>query len=373
MNILVTGAAGFIGSHLCNELIKRYKNANVIGIDNYSSKVHFKICKPNHIHKDVVIHAIDVTNTDEILKLILSHKFQYIYHLAAELDLNPNYSKFYETNLTGTASLIEAIVKSNTNPTVILGSTQFVYGHGFWHDTKSLNSIFIEERKINFGWDPVIDNNQMIFEYFTENQRTHALNHYALSKKQQEDLLLLLGRENNFSVKVCRYSIVHGPFQSLKNTYSGALRAFCFFAKTDAKIPTYEDNLQKRDFTSINDIVSGTIHVAENGQNGEIYNICGDENYSVEELAREVYKYYGKNPIFSSKIEYRKGDIRHAVSSNAKLKSIGWKPLNNWKESLSDYITFFNNNVTEELIFRFQATQIEIRKNGQILSLDKVP
>lgn len=366
MTILITGAAGFIGSHLANSLnAKGYK---VIGLDNFSSKVHEGAIRPKHLDEDIELRTIDITDVEKVYELFAEIRFDWIFHLAAELDLNPDYYRFFHTNVTGTALLVEACVKTKQLPVIILGSTQFVYGHGYWDDRTSGIKKLIKARDLTTGWDPTENGLTLYFNPFIENQVCHSLNHYALSKKQQEETLALLGRVNNIKVKICRYSIVHGPNQTLKNTYSGALRAFCFFAKTGREIPTYEDNQQIRDFTSIDDIVSGTIYVAQHGEDQEIYNVAGDEQYTVQQLAETVFNYFSQSPIFRDKSEYRVGDIRHAVSSNSKLKELGWKPKNNWEQAIAEYVDYFKSNVTEELERRFIRTQEEIRKNGQIKS-----
>jgi dTDP-L-rhamnose 4-epimerase len=366
MIILITGAAGFIGSHLANSL--HVDGHKVIGLDNFSPKVHENSTSPEHLHKGIEIRNIDITDSVRVISLFKEVKFDLIFHMAAELDLNPDYYKFFHTNVTGTALLVEACLKTKQSPQIILGSTQFVYGHGYWENKASGIKRIIKSRNLKTGWDPTEEGLTLNFNPFTENQVCHSLNHYALSKKQQEETLLLLGSANDIVVKICRYSIVHGPNQTLKNTYSGALRAFCFFAKTGQEIPTYEDNQQIRDFTSINDIVSGTIFVAQHGRNQEIYNVAGDHKYTVEQLAEIVFSHFGRSPVFRDNSEYRVGDIRHAVSSNLKLKDLGWRPSNDWEQAIADYVDYFKSNVTEELEQRFINTQEEIRKNGQIKS-----
>jgi dTDP-L-rhamnose 4-epimerase len=364
MTILVTGAAGFIGSHLANSLYA--KGHRVVGLDNFSPKVHENASMPKHLNEGIDLRNIDVTDVERVIQLFAEINFDRVFHLAAELDLNPDYFKFFHTNVTGTALLVEACLKTNQAPDIVLGSTQFVYGHGYWEDQNSGYRQFVKSRDETAGWDPNENGLKLKFKSFTEDQECYALNHYALTKKQQEETLLLLGRVNNIKVKICRYSIVHGPNQTLRNTYSGALRAFCFFAKTGREIPTYEDNQQLRDFTSIDDIVSGTIYVSEYGKEQEVYNVAGDNSYTVQQLAEIVFSHFGSSPIFSKNCEFRVGDIRHAISSNQKLKDLGWNPLNNWKQSIADYVDYFKLNVTDELENRFLKTQEEIRRNGQI-------
>ena len=365
--VLVTGAAGFIGIHLSNRI--NGLGADVIGIDNFSKKVHESKLKPIGLSPEIDLREIDVRDFQECLKLFRENDFDFVFHLAAELDMTPNYSTFFSTNVAGTANIFEAILKSNKSPTFILASTQFVYGHGIWKDEEHNTSYLITERDYSHDWDIRKNGRQLEFQKFRESQQTHVLNHYALSKRQQEEISLYLGEKHNIPTRVCRYSIVHGPYQSLRNTYSGALRTFCFFARLNGKVPAYEDNKQLRDFTSIDDTVSGTLAVAKNGINGEIYNVCGDEIMTVEELATKVYSLFDKRLEFSYNSEFRKGDIRHAISSNEKIKSLGWNPENNWENSMKAYINYFNSHVTDELVYRFRETQASMRVNGQIEKL----
>ena len=102
--VLITGAAGFIGLHLSNRI--NDLGGVVIGIDNFSEKVHENNLRPRGLSPEIDLREIDVRNFQECLKLFQENDFDYVFHLAAELDMTPNYSTFFATNVAGTANII---------------------------------------------------------------------------------------------------------------------------------------------------------------------------------------------------------------------------------------------------------------------------
>jgi dTDP-L-rhamnose 4-epimerase len=252
--VLITGGAGFIGSHTCEIFLNA--NYDVLILDSLSEKTHFSNEFPDYLDPRVVKVKGNVLDENLLLDL-LSH-VDYVVHLAAEMDLNPDFSKFMNVNVDSTALIYELIVKYNLEiKKILIASTQFVYGDGNWECSKH-GEFLATGRHSNhlhncfFDYQCPICDKVATFKKNIEGQQNPP-NHYALSKYFQEMIGIRLGRLYSIPTTCARYSIVHGPRQSLKNTYSGALRSLAICINFGLEIPTYEDNNSVRDFVSVYD------------------------------------------------------------------------------------------------------------------------
>ena len=363
-NILITGGAGFIGSHLADNLFEsgQYK---ITILDNLSEKTHTSSW-PGYLKSEYKLIKGDVTNHEDLKNALES--IDIVFHLAAELDLNPDYQRFMNVNVGSTALIFEIIKKYNLKiEKVLIASTQFVYGNGLWTN-KNGDKFFPEDRSYSSKmlWDFYNNEEKLIYNSCKENQDVNPPNHYALSKYFQEKLALNLGKLNEVDVRVLRFSIIHGKRQSIKNTYSGSLRTLCYFAKMNKPFSTFEDNNSLRDYTPVYDAVQACRIILEKGSPYEIYNISNNKPLSVTELAQIISEEFGIDTQFSSKVEWRHGDIRHAISENKKILDLGFLPIHDEKSVVKEYIKWFKD---QDLDFeRFNKTQNIMRKNGQIRS-----
>ena len=363
--VLITGGAGFIGSHTADLLIQ--KGYDVYVYDNLNAKTHNGFW-PEYMNKKAKLILGDINDRKQLLKVI--SKVNYIIHLAAEMDLNPDFKTFMDINAGGTALIYELIVKHNLKiKKIIVASTQFVYGDGQWccdihgRFDASIRSIELLKKS---QWNICCPECGKQAEY-CKNIETfqNPPNHYALSKYFQEKIALKLGKLYNIPSVVLRYSIVHGPRQSLKNTYSGALRTFAINLSLNRMLATFEDNNSLRDFISVFDIANANIIALESKEAlFDIYNVGGDKAWTIVEIARILASKMGKSLKFSKTSEFRLGDIRHAISDNSKMKNLGWNPLYSEEETITEYLNWF---MTQKInVNNFLKTQKLIRKNKVI-------
>lgn len=359
--VLITGGAGFIGSHTADLLLN--KDYEITIIDSLNPKTHNDEF-PIYLNKNFNLVRGSVLDEKLMTKLIANT--DYIIHLAAEMDLNPDFKLFMDVNVGGTALIYEIIIKNKFNiKKILIASSQFVYGEGRWvckeHDIftpSNRSEVDLENQKWNHLCP--ICKKEADFMPNTEDY-VNPGNHYSLSKYFQELLSIRLGLLYNIQTVAIRYSIVHGPRQSLKNTYSGALRNFAISLKLNKELATFEDNYSERDFISVYDVANANVFLLESNEIG-VFNLGGQNTYSVKSLAQILAQKMQKNLIFSDEIEYRVGDIRHAISSTKKLLNIGWDYISNEEEAINEYIDWF---LTQEIdIDKFQQTQINIRKTG---------
>lgn len=363
--VLVTGGAGFIGSHTVDLLIEKGYRVRVL--DNLSSQVNKKW--PTYLHKKTEKIKGDVRNINDWEKALKG--VTYVIHLAALMDFHLEFSKFFDTNTTGTANLYEAIV-ANRFPIkkVVVASTQFVYGHGVWKCLKHGKvhpSPPTELQLKKHEWDPKCPICKEEIKYL-KNKESHIdpPNQYAISKYTQELISFKLGKIHNIPSTALRYSIVHGDRQSISSLYSGALRVFTLQIKDNKKILLFEDGQMLRDFVSVNDVARANIFVMESqDSNYEAYNVGGGKSYTIQSLAEMISEELGKTFTYELG-SYREGDIRHAVSDISKIKKLGWKPQNSEKSSIKLFIEWVKKH--KQVKNKVDSVFSEMKKKGILKS-----
>lgn len=339
--VLVIGGAGFIGSHTADELAKRGYDIRIL--DNLNPKTHGDSW-PDYLSPDYEKIKGDVRNSDDLLKALQG--VDYVIHLAAQMDLMPQFSVFFDTNVTSTGLLYELIVEHQLPiQKVLVASSQFVYGEGRWKCAKDgviFPKLRTPEQLARQEWNPVCPECGGVITHLL-NQESHQdpPNQYAISKYAQELIALKIGRNYNIPSAAMRFSIVHGPRQSLKNAYSGALRIFTLKMLAGEKPTIFEDGQSLRDYVSVYDVARGNADILENEKaNYEAFNIGGGKEYTVLQIADMVGQALGLQMDLQPVGEFRVGDIRHAVSDIAKLESLGWKPQMSEEEVIKEYVTW---------------------------------
>ena len=339
MNILITGGAGFIGSHTADALLKKGHHVRILDI--LKKPVHMNGF-PEYLDKTKVEFIFgDVTNKSTLTYAL--GNVDIVYHLAAYQDYLPDYSSFSLTNVAST-SLIYEIIEEHNLPIkkVILASSQAVMGEGKYH-TKEGKVVFPSLRSLkqlsNAQWDLIDPETDLplIMDVSDENV-INPMNPYAMSKYQQEMLAINLGNRINIPSVAMRFSIVQGSRQSFYNAYSGACRIFSLSYFLNRQPTLYEDGNSIRDFVNIHDVVDALVLVMEKDEaNGQVYNVGGGHPYTVVEFAKTVAEVFGSDLAPKIPNEYRFGDTRHIFSDICKLKSLGWVPKRTILDSIKEY------------------------------------
>lgn len=344
--VLITGGAGFIGSHTADALAG--KGFQVRILDNLQEEVHRGKWPAYIQRKGYELIRGDVRDRSDWVKAL--RDVSYVYHLAAYQDQRPDFSKFFTTNTVSTALLYEvAVEKGLPIKRVVSASSQFVYGDGVYRCAHSKNVFQPELRtKValdNGTFDVLCPHGKpALFTRFKEDQPLTPTNSYGLSKEAIERLSLRLGKTYGIPSTIFRYSIVQGPRQSPLNLYSGALRIFVTQALAGQPITVYEDGHQKRDFVNVADVVAANLAVLRNPRASyEIYNVGGGTAYSVLQFAKAVKRITAsKSPIVVG--GYRRTDTRHAVSDTTKLQGLGWRAKHTIEKSVTDYAEWYKAN-----------------------------
>jgi dTDP-L-rhamnose 4-epimerase len=354
MNVLVTGGAGFIGSHTVDRLISLGYNVRIL--DCLQKPVHFK-GKPSYINKKAEFILGDVRDKRMLEDALKG--MDAVYHFAAYQDYLTDFSTYFYVNSVSTALIYEIIVEKKLPvKKVIVASSQAVLGEGLYrcHEHgEVMPDIRLEEQLSRGDWEHHCPYCGTYMEYMpTPEPRVNPQNQYAISKYSQEMIAINLGKRYEIPTIALRYSIVQGPRQSFYNAYSGAMRIFCLNLYFNKRPVIYEDGKQVRDFINYQDVVDANIKVLEdNRANYQCFNVGGGRAYTVIEFYKKVQEVTDRDiePVISR--YYRYGDTRHIFSDIGKLKSLGWAPKITVEESIRQYWEYLNEQTDIENILEY--------------------
>jgi dTDP-L-rhamnose 4-epimerase len=339
MHVLVTGGAGFIGSHTVDGLVGRGHAVRVL--DSLERPVHQTDEPPPWLHPDAEFVRGDVTRREDLLRALRG--VEAVVHLAAYQDYLPDFSKFFRVNAVGTALLYELVVEHRLPVRkIVVASSQAVYGEGRHRapDGRILYPSMRSEEQLRRGaFELLCPETGAPTQWLpTDESTVNPQNQYALSKHAQEQIAIQLGRRYGIPSVAMRYSIVQGPRQSFTNAYSGACRVFCLALHVGRVPPIYEDGRQVRDFVNIHDVVDANLRVLEDPRaDYRVFNVGGGRPYTVLEFAAIVARAFGREVELRPSGSYRFGDTRHIVSDVSQLRSLGWEPRRTAEDSVAEY------------------------------------
>lgn len=317
--ILVTGGAGFIGSNLSEQLLK--EGNKVLVIDNFNDYYDPKIKRNNieEVKKTCLSNDIPLDNykvfegdirDNNFLKIVFSNKIDSIMHLAAMAGVRPsiqNPSLYYDVNITGTVNLLERCRENNIK--------QFVFA--------SSSSVYGNNKKIPFSETDRVDN---------------PISPYAATKKSGELLCYTYHHLFDMNIACLRFFTVYGPRQRPDL----AINKFTTLIMEDKEIPFYGDGTTSRDYTYIEDIVSGIVssinYVNNKDKIFEIFNIGGDKTVSLNEMVQTIEEVLGKKAKLN-RLPMQPGDVnRTCADISHSKKIIGYNPKTTFKEGIRKFI-----------------------------------
>ncbi len=343
MKILVTGGAGFIGSHTVDRLLARGHAVRVL--DALTPPVHPDGQAPAYLPADVELIQGDVRDREAWARAL--EGVEAVFHFAAYQDYLPDFAKFFHVNAAGTALLYElAVEKRLSLHKIVVASSQAIYGEGRYAcptDGLQYPGPRPEAQLIAQDWEPRCPRcgQPMTAEWTPEEAPFNGHNSYAMSKHAEEVLALNLGRRYGLPTVAMRYSITQGARQSYRNAYSGAMRIFAMQALAGQPLTVYEDGQQLRDFVYVGDVAAANLLVFEDARaDYQAFNVGGGRSSTVLAFAQCVAKRAGRSgePLVTG--EYRFGDTRHILSDVSKLRALGWAPRGTLEGNIDEYLAW---------------------------------
>lgn len=378
--VLITGGAGFIGSHLADALLRA--GHEVMVFDNLTEQVH--PLSPQWPDYTVDIDGEeqpwveqaglhpwfgDVRDGRAVHGALRDFRPDTVIHLAALVGVaqsNEQIARYTSANVTGTAVLLNAILDNNRGvakrealeldlaaaqqPVPEDGESEEAFTARAAEiaaaeieaqvmldslpDTR-VRQVFIAGSMSSYGEGVYIDGEHFrpyrvpihgaVPSSLHETDALMPASVYASNKAEQERLGLVVGQATGLDVRVARFFNVYGSRQALSNPYTGVGAIFASRVLSGLAPRVYEDGKQSRDFTHVSDIVSGIVAIMEHGKAGEVYNIGTGQPTSIYDLAKMISDELGGPDPEVTRI-YRAGDIRHAYANVSKLRRLGWEP-----------------------------------------------
>lgn len=351
--ILITGGAGFIGSHLVDFLIER--GDDIIVFDNLEEQVHGKIGKPpEYLNKNIKFLKGNLANYENLYSAVKD--VEIIFHLAAAVGVGQSMyqiSKYIEYNTMGTANILDILVNKKHNvKKLIIASSMSIYGEGKYK-CESCGDMYPKLREINDlkadFWEFKCKNcgKQLTPLPTDEEKPLDSTSIYAMSKKHQEKMSLLIGETYGIDTTALRLFNVYGSRQALSNPYTGVCAIFCSNLLSGNPPLIFEDGLQSRDFVNVKDICQSLFLSMEKPQaKGEIFNVGTGEPITIKSIAEILTQKINPEikPIITNK--YRAGDIRHCVSDITKItQKLGYKPKISFEDGIEELIQWVKSQV----------------------------
>ena len=357
-NILITGGAGFIGSNLTVKLVS--KGYNVTILDNLSKQIHGENQDSafyNSIKDKTTFILGDVCNKSDWEKALKGQDA--VIHLAAETGTGQSMyeiTRYNEVNIIGTTHLLNILTnQEHTIEKILIASSRSIYGEGKYL-CDNHGDTYPNEREdadmVKGNFNPICDkcDKELILKATDENSKIHPSSVYGITKQQQEQMILLIGKTLKIPVVALRYQNVYGPGQSLSNPYTGILSIFSTRILNGNDIDIYEDGAESRDFVFIDDVVYATVLALEKKEaNHQIFNVGSGVATTVLQVANTLKRLYSSDVRIKVSGKYRLGDIRHNYADLSKIENVlGFSPRFNFKAGITKFVKWVQTQDIEQ-------------------------
>jgi dTDP-L-rhamnose 4-epimerase len=367
LQVLITGGGGFIGSHLADELVAHGYDVRVF--DNFSIQVHGRdVCRPEYIDPRVQVIAGDIRDPEAVRKALVG--IDAVYHLAACVGVGQSMyeiAQYTDVNNLGTAVLLEALIEKPVERLVI-ASSMSLYGEGLY---RAPDGTLVEKVERDLAqlkakrWEVCNTQGDILEPVPTPETKAPALaSVYALSKFDQEQMCLMVGRAYNIPTVALRFFNTFGTRQALSNPYTGVLAIFASRLLNDKPPLIFEDGYQKRDFVSVHDVAQACrLALEAPGAAGRVYNVASGSQYTVREIAERTAKVLGKEGIEPEITgHYRIGDIRHCFADISRARQeLGYEPRVTLEQGLIELAGWLEGQIAIDLV---PAASAELARRG---------
>ncbi len=389
--ILVTGGAGFIGSHTVDLLLERGYRVRIL--DNLQQRVH-PCGKPDWVPSEAEFILGDVANAGDLKRAL--EGVDGVFHLAAYQDYLPDFSHFIHTNAESAALLFELIVSDRRRfpaRKIVFASSQSVCGEGRYACTGGediRNTAYASQSarghfeftgtsgnaghgvfrpgpraldQLRRGdWSVHCPQCQGAMEPLLIDEETvYPHTAYAISKCTIEMLAERLGRRYEIPTACMRYTYVQGPRNSFYNSYSGIARRFAMRIIHGLAPVVYEDGGQLRDYVNVRDVaVANLLALEREAADFQVLNVGGGRAVTVLEFARTMLDAYSSSLEPQVAGEFRLGDTRHTVSDISKMRALGWEPAFAVEQNVRQYVEWLQTqSVRKEYLLEAERVMQE--------------
>lgn len=370
-NILVTGGAGFVGSHTVDRLIDEGHQVTVL--DNLNEQVHDD--KPEYLNNEADYVWGDIRNR-ELLADIMT-EVDMVSHQASMVGVGQSMyeiEEYVEVNTLGTARLLDVVINEDVDiKKFVIASSMSIYGEGAY-----FCEVCDETKYPGIRKGPQLERGEwelqctecgceLIPQHTTEDNPPVSNSIYAITKRDQEQMTLTTTRAYDFSAVALRYFNIYGSRQALGNPYTGVCAIFSSRIKNDHPPVIFEDGQQTRDFVHVSDVArANQLAIETNRADGEAINIGTGNSTTINEVAETLIKLYGKDEKLEPEIveEFRQGDIRHCYADITRAREqLNFEPQIGLEEGMKELISWGRDQAAED---RFEMAYEELKNKGLV-------
>jgi dTDP-L-rhamnose 4-epimerase len=354
--VLITGGAGFIGSHLADALLAA--GYEVRALDSLAPQVHGIVDRPAYLSPAVELVRGDVRSADAVRRALVG--VDVVFHLAAAIGVGQSMYRLVDytsTNNVGTAVLLEALAARPVERLVV-ASSMSIYGEGRY---RAIDGTRVDGRERALDqlrradWELRDADGALLAPVATPETKPPALaSVYALSKYDQERLCLMIGRAYDIPTVALRFFNVYGPRQALSNPYTGVLAIFAARLLNGSAPLIFEDGLQRRDFVAVQDVARACILAMQSPHAaGRAINVGSGRSYTVRAIAERLACVIGRPIAPQITGRYRVGDIRHCFADITLARDVlGYAPAVRLDRGLGDVAEWLAGQVAEDHVDR---------------------
>ncbi|MEN8182443.1 MAG: NAD-dependent epimerase/dehydratase family protein [Myxococcota bacterium] len=368
MKVLVTGGAGFVGSHLVDALLAAGHVVRVL--DSLEPQVHGTSGqRPSYLDAEAELQVGDVRDRDALARALTG--VEAVFHQAAAVGVGQSMyeiARYVSANSLGGAVLLEELVaRRDRIRKVVVASSMSLYGEGAYRGAAgevvhpglrpepqlAARRFELEDARGN-GLEPIPT---------PESKPLQPTSIYAVTKRDHEEMFLTIGAAYDIPTVALRYFNIYGTRQSLSNPYTGVVAIFSSRLLNNHRPLVFEDGRQSRDFVHVSDIVRANLLALERGEaDGGVYNVGTGRATSVLEigelLSREL-KFEGSSEIVG---RYRAGDIRHCYADVGLIeRQLGFRAQVSLEEGLPELLAWLREQDAED---RVDAAARELAERG---------
>jgi dTDP-L-rhamnose 4-epimerase len=352
--VLITGGAGFVGSHTANALVDAGHKVRIF--DSLTSQVH-QGGMNSYLPPGAEFVLGDVRNLNQLKKVVKDADV--IFHFAAAVGVGQSMYQIAEytaTNNLGTANLLQSVLATRSEPEkIVVASSMSIYGEGKYL-CRDCGEVAPRPRPLDQliarSWEAVCPGcRQTLVPVPTrEDKPLQCTSIYALSKKHQEEMALLFGRTYQIPVVALRYFNIYGTRQSLSNPYTGVAAIFASRLMNHKTPLIFEDGRQMRDFVSVHDVVQANLLAMEKPDaDGKALNIGSGNPVTIQEVGEELRRALRVQLLPQITGKYRAGDVRHCFADiSAAAQLLGYRPKVSLKQGLQELVAWLESQQAKD-------------------------
>jgi len=358
MKVLITGGAGFIGSHLADRLLA--DGHEVRALDNLDPQVHAQAERPDYLDPEVELQAGDVRDRDAVRRAV--DEVDAVVHFAAAVGVGQSMyeiERYTSINAIGAAVVLEEVLeRRDAVRKLLVASSMSIYGEGQYRNPRTGETglapwLRSEQQLAAREWDILGDDGTPLEpEPTAETKSLRPTSIYAINKRDHEEMFLVSGAAYGIPAVALRFFNVYGERQSLSNPYTGAAAIFSSRLLNDRPPLVFEDGRQTRDFIDVRDIARCcALALTEDGADGRTLNVGTGVPTSIVAVAETIARGLGKKIEPELVGKYRAGDIRHCYADTSLAQQLlGFRAEIPFEAGMQDLLAWLEGREAEDSV-----------------------